>query len=60
MELLVSMMTCPSIHSSNVSIIMGKGCMETIYGPMGWKGLSQFEQSNIDTYCFEKFVFVYI
>ena len=19
---------------------MGKGCMETIYGPMGWKGLN--------------------
>ena len=22
-----------------MSIIMGKGCMGTIYGPMGWKGL---------------------
>ena len=31
----------PQIVPKNIAIIMGKGCIEAIYGLMGWKGLNK-------------------
>ena len=33
-----------------MAIIMGKGCMEAIYGLMGWKGLKKLRQSSLNSF----------